>query len=274
MILHKNKYEVFYNARLKIYPGEEVPDEVLISEEFVFNPERWERAESFDSFNLASFGDSDEGDVPVQEHERGGSRQAWNRARRRGYDFIRSNRDLDAFVTLTFDDKQIDRTSWDEIVARISVWLDNRVRRNGLKYVLVPEFHLDGESYHFHGLMNFSALKLVDSGRKRHNKKVYNIADFPFGFTTVLRCSGKDRTKACAGYIYKYMGKNGAGCHQAGTHYMLAGGPLEKPRYKYYRVDFDAVDLPLSAVPYGAIKVTRDAEKIGGLLAAWESQNE
>lgn len=274
MSLYKNKYEVFYNARVKIYPGENTPDEVLISDEYIFNPEQWEVAERYDAFDKFSFEDERSEAVEADTKERTGSRQSWNRARRRGYDYIRSNADLDAFVTLTFDPEVVDRTSWGDIIDKLADWLDNRVRRHGLKYVLVPEFHKDGESYHFHGLMNFSALKLTDSGRKRHNKKVYNISDYPFGFTTVLRCSGKERTKACAGYIYKYMGKDGAGCHQTGTRYMLAGGALQKPRYQYFRVDFDAVDLPLSAVPYGAIKVTRDAEKIGGLLTEWQNQIE
>lgn len=246
------KDELFYNCRVKYYPSEEYPDEILYTSSPIFNPDKVELAEDYlaplvDALRFpdrASSGAASERELAeTDENGAGGNRQSWVRARRRGYDFIRSDPDLDCFVTLTLDPERIDRTSWEEIVTRLSPWLDNRVRRNGLKYILVPEYHKDGESYHFHGLMNASALKLVDSGvRSRYNKPVFNISDYPFGFTTVIKVTGTERTKACAGYIYKYMGKQGAGCHKIGGRYMLVGGKIARPRYEYFRVDFDSID--------------------------------
>ncbi len=159
---------------------------------------------------------------------------------------------LNCFVTLTFAPDKVNRTDYGEIVKKLSIWLDNRVRRHGLKYVLVPEYHKDGESVHFHGLMNFEALTLV---RATNNKKgrylgqelcddkgrpIFNIKDFTLGHTTVIPIEGVNGREACAKYCYKYIVKSGG--QKVGGRYYLSGGDLGRPRYEYINVDFEALE--------------------------------
>lgn len=243
-----------FTARLKIYPNEADPVELLIAEEYIFNPDKVELADSWKEFSAPKAKpEGEENREPRKAADRDGSAQSWNRAQKRAYDYIRCNPDLNMFVTLTFDPERVDRQSWENIVSKINDWLDNRVRRRGLKYILCPEYHLDGQSIHFHGLMNESALKLVNAvnartGGKlyRNGKTVYNIEDFPFGFTTAIRVTGEEASKACAGYIFKYMRKQGG--QRIGGRYFLAGGELVKPDFVYLDLDYNAVEAPAFAL--------------------------
>ena len=246
-----------FTARVKFYPNEADPIELLVTEDHIFNPDKVEFADNWKEFSpseaVAKTKSEDEENEPRRSTDRDGSLQSWNRAQKRAYDYIRCNPDLNMFVTLTFDPEQVDRQSWGNIVSKINDWLDNRVRRRGLKYILCPEYHLDGQSIHFHGLMNDSGLKLVNAvnprtGGKlyRNGKTVYNIEDFPFGFTTAIRVTGAEASKACAGYIFKYMRKQGG--QRIGGRYFLAGGELVRPQYIYLDLDYNAVDAPAFAL--------------------------
>ncbi len=227
-----------FNARVKYYPNSEKPCEIIIADESIFNPQGVELLE--DKKTLLS-ADGTEDDFVEETTSSDSSFRSFSRARRRAYDLIRCNPSLNGFITLTFDQKEIDRTSYDAIIKSLSVWLDNRVRRKGLQYILCPEYHKDGEGIHFHGLMNIDALKLVDSGHKRNGKKVYNIEDFPYGFTTVLRVTGENSVEKCAGYIFKYMSKQ---CMQKiGGRYYLSGGELQTPRFEFFNVDTSIFDV-------------------------------
>ena len=160
-----------------------------------------------------------------------------SRAKKRFFDAMMADPELDAMVTLTFSPDKVERTSYAEIIKKLSVWLDNRVRRKGLKYLLVPEYHKDGVSIHFHGFMNSNSLKLVDSGHKQKGRKVYNVKDFDFGFTTAVMLDG-NRERA-AYYCYKYITKETV---RIGGRYVLQGGAIAKPLYVYDNVDyFEAV---------------------------------
>lgn len=237
-----------YNARIKYYPNEDKPVEMLVADWNLFNPEHVEACEELDSFVLPELAqkreaEKSEADRKVADH--GGSIQSWNRARKRAYDLIRCGNGFDMFVTLTFDPEVLDRKSYTEIVHTINTWLDNRVRRKGLKYILCPEYHKDGEGIHFHGLMNEEALKLARAERegriiKRKGKTVYNIADFPYGFTTAIRVTGEEASKACAGYIFKYMTKQSK--QRIGGRYFLCGGEMVKPIYIYANIDYNSVE--------------------------------
>lgn len=233
--------ECKYNCRIKYYPNEEDPVEVIISDEYVFNPDGWE------SVNGAPGGgrdyDIDDGrdGVPLAVRcnaETGevmpGSERGFRRARRQAYDYVRANPSLDAFVTLTLDGNVIDRTDYGEIIRRLGVWLDNRVRRNGLRYIICPEYHADGKAIHFHGLMNFDALRCVNSGHRRKGKTVYNIADYELGFSTVIRVTGEAAQARCAAYVFKYMTKQMES--RIGGRFYLHGGALDVPKYVYLRV--------------------------------------
>lgn len=244
------------NCRIKWYPGEVEPCEVMAFPDDIFRLPGFEEFSTSNSHFIPSEDPGeDSGEVPSEEpaeseREPDGAHRAWHRARRRAYDLIRSNAGaLNMFVTLTMDAKQVDRTDYRQIVGRLNRWLDNRVRRKGLRYVLCPEYHKDGESIHFHGLMNEKALNIVNSGHKRKGKVVYNIEDFPLGFTTAIRVTGEDAGKACAGYIFKYMGKQGD--QKIGGRYFLHGGKLQEPVYTYHDADYRALNVPEKEMRWG-----------------------
>lgn len=166
------------------------------------------------------------------------------RARTKLQDYIECNPDLDLFVTLTLSPDEVDRTDIKEITRKLKHYCDNRVRRRGLKYVLVPEFHADHEAYHFHGLFNSAACWLVDSGHKHKtsNAPIYNLADWKIGFTTAIKVYGDSRTQV-ARYVGKYIVKQLDGGRIAGRYY-YHGGDLQEPRYEYFNLEYDTFDVP------------------------------
>ena len=127
------------------------------------------------------------------------------------------------FVTLTLSPEKINRYDPVEVVRKMSQWCDNRVRRNGLKYILVPEHHKDG-AIHFHGFFN-GALEAVDSGKTdKVGHAVYNLPDWTLGFTRAVRLYGD--YQAAVGYTCKYIGK---GTGKIGGRWFYSGGALERP---------------------------------------------
>ena len=156
------------------------------------------------------------------------------------FDYIRCNWDLDCMFTLTFDGAKIDRTSYEDIVKKVGEWLSNRVRRNGLKYIAVPEFHADGEAIHIHGVCNFAALKTEWSGVVKGGKRVYNITDFTLGHTAVKRFSkGITDRHAVSVYVAKYITKDS---DKVGGRYFLHGGKLEKPREVFCEITAEDIE--------------------------------
>lgn len=167
--------------------------------------------------------------------------RAIRRAKTAAFDLIECNHDLDCFGTLTFDPQKIDSKSYSDVYGVLKVWLSNRVQRNGLKYILCPEHHKDGEKIHFHCIFNSSALKLSKargpSGRllkKRRGgeeKQLYNIDDWTYGFTSCELITGESSTDKVAKYIFKYMGKQLQ--QKIGGRFFLHGGKFTLPVYAY-----------------------------------------
>ena len=173
--------------------------------------------------------------------------RARRRAAARVHDYAMCN-DFKYFVTLTLNKEKIDRYDVKKVVQTMNRWLDNRVRRNGLKYVLVPELHADG-AVHFHGFFN-DALCAVDSGtiscsgdKKPHRPKnldeklkwlsdgghiVYNLPDWTYGFTTAIELYGS--YAASIGYVCKYIRKQS---EKIGGRWVYCGGDLKKPVVSY-----------------------------------------
>ena len=121
------------------------------------------------------------------------------------YDISRCN-SWEWFITLTFNQKKLDRYNYDIVSKKLKSWLD-RVRRTSkdLKYIIVPELHKDG-AYHFHGLFSNCEFEFVDSGIKdRNGNKVYNIPSYKLGFTTATKVKN---TNAANKYIAKYLNKD------------------------------------------------------------------
>ena len=245
---HLSATQVLYNQRIKLYPtadGEYRPAEIMTFSEPIFNPNKAE-ASRLEGFGKASRRYRPEAEAEAEEQANECSLQALNRAKRRAFDLMACNPDCNMFVTLTLDSARISRSDWGEIVRKLNVWLDNCVRRRGLKYILVPEYHADGENIHFHGLMNESALALSDSGKKHRGKTIYNIENWRYGFTTAKRIGeGAAEHESVCKYVFKYMTKSARALKQdarakvkVGGRYFLHGGELAEPRYSYCNADF------------------------------------
>jgi hypothetical protein len=127
-----------------------------------------------------------------------------SRTKNKLIDLVRSN-NWDYFLTFTFNPDKVDRYNYDEVVKKMSVWLNNQRKKYfNLKYVVVPELHKDG-AYHFHGLFS-DGLTYVDSGYKdKQGRVIYNVSDYKIGFTTATRVTD---TKKAGQYILKYITKD------------------------------------------------------------------
>lgn len=212
------------------------------------------------------------GDVPV-------TTSGLYRAKRKIIDYCLCN-DFNYFVTLTLNGDDFCRSDWGAVVKKFNKWLSNRVERNNLKYIFVPEFHKDGSSIHFHGLIN-SGVSLKDSGtvklvgggkpiklstyNKRHNGEecstVYNISDWKYGFSSAIPLYGD--IHCVAHYISKYISKDIATGVKVGGRYYLSGGGLAVPKVSLLDCDFDEIVAEpwgIDGVPYTFKKLVFDKD--------------
>lgn len=236
------------NARIRWLPdcfGVYQPYEIVAFDRPVFVPAGWERTgcNSDNSYN----DDIIEVINACVDNSSENRRKSYNRARNKLFDILLCTLSFDCFVTLTLSSEKVDRYDYGEVVKRLNRWLDNRVRRNSLVYAIVPEKHKDG-AIHFHGLMNFSALK-TERAYSPHTLKplfdnsgreMYNILDFSLGFSSVIPLSGDNARIAAAKYCYKYITKTHG--EKVGGRYYLSGGNLGRPRYTYCNVDYESLD--------------------------------
>lgn len=153
------------------------------------------------------------------------------RAKQTVYELARSNKDKwEWFVTLTFNPDLVRR--WDYRHCYIQVRdLCDRLTSTGCVYLFVPEFHSDGKSYHFHGLvggpmtLEYAGLH----GPKGREVDTWNVPYFP-GFTAVQRIQDPDRV--CT-YITKYITKDLVHVVPKGCHRYLRSRCLVRPVVEY-----------------------------------------
>lgn len=125
------------------------------------------------------------------------------RTKTRLTDLVISNK-FDLFCTFTF---ATDRQDINKCKRRMQKWLENQHERVGkFDYLIVPEFHKDGKSIHFHALFKDYAGKLSDSGHKtRAGQVIYNMSGYRHGFSTAVRIDNIDKVGS---YIKKYITKD------------------------------------------------------------------
>ncbi len=260
--------EVVTNARIRWLPdesGEFRPYEMLVFDRPTFVPPGWERTGHSGKGKLHKYSVEDlcnlsEDELPGDSAE--SRRKSYNRARNKLFDLLMCTTSFDSFVTLTLDGEKIDRHDYNAVVKKLGVWLDNRVRRSGLVYALVPELHKDG-AVHFHGLMNQAALKTerarsARSGRVMSDKAgrpIFNVIDFPLGFTTLIPLSGENARTAAAKYCYKYITKTHG--EKVGGRYYLSGGNIGRPRYTYENADYGAIEAPEIVIGGGVVRLKK-----------------
>lgn len=107
------------------------------------------------------------------------------------------------FVTFTFDQKNVNRYSYDDVSRAFQKYLASLPEDT--QYIVVPELHKDG-AYHFHGL--FSNICTRYSGKHKIKGKVrdtYVVNDYKLGYTDVTKVKS---AVACARYIVKYITKD------------------------------------------------------------------
>ena len=243
----KNGREIQHNTIVYAYPDGSV--DVICASSPIFREPGWESA--FFSPDQAK---------PVQAKREKGVKSE-------GADMLRSMRraraklrrlalanEFEYFVTLTLDPEKIDRYDGEAIVKALGRWADNMVRRHGLRYILVPERHKDG-AFHFHGFMA-GGIEARDSGVKWDGRPVYNLPQWPFGFTTAQRLYGDYH--AAVGYCCKYIGKE-SGTRTLGRWY-YSGGALREPRKIYADRDFrdcgeGCANLAEFSIPGAKLKV-------------------
>lgn len=197
--------------------------------------------------------------------------RALRRARVKVRDYALSTA-MEYFVTFTLDGGKINRYDIHEITKALNCWLDHMVRRKGLCYVMVPELHKDG-AIHFHALIN-GVLDVVDSGtiipsgidpatNKRYKPRrpwssrqrtswlnnggriVYNLPDWPYGFTTALKLEGC--YEQAVNYVCKYISK-GLGEDpdvlpaKVGGRWYYSGGALGTPGVEYFNSNMEDME--------------------------------
>lgn len=240
--------EIYHNAIVYAYDNGCV--DVIAARNRMFREPGWERAGYEDEARRKpgprEAGKKSEGDNMLRS-----MRRARAKLRR-----LALANEFEFFVTLTLDRTKIDRYDPKVITKALNTWLDNMVRRNGLRYILVPERHQDG-ALHFHGFFAGKDLNAVDSGtikRPGHKKPqrprdaaersewlaacgqiVYNLPQWTLGYTTALELYG-EYPKAVA-YVCKYIGKQ-QGERPMGRWY-YSGGGLKEPPKQYADLDYE-----------------------------------
>lgn len=249
--MSKTLQEIGGNAIVYAYPNGDF--DILCAAERIFHPEGWE--ESWAS------GDGERVKPAPRTKDKKAQGDDRLRSMRRARAKLRRlalSNEFQWFVTLTLDPAKIDRFDPKTIMAKVNRWLDNMVRRNGLRYVLVPEQHKDG-AYHFHGFFA-GDLRILDSGtidlpgeakpkRPRNEAQraewlaaggriVYNLPQWDLGFTTALELYGT-YSQAVA-YVCKYIGKQ-EGERPMGRWY-YSGGDLKDPTKLYTTLDYRDIE--------------------------------
>lgn len=247
---HPKASEVLFTTCTKFYPdgfGGWYPVKKVVFNKPVYNPMSIEVAERADRA-FCSFPDEQE----EKEKNTNFWKKSFNRARQKCYDYIMCNPDLDTFCTFTVDPQKYDSMDYGAVCKYLQSWLGNRVYRNGLKYILVPERHQSG-AIHFHGIMNQGGLWLTPSGYFKVGKytlkgdeispryrgkaqEIFNVKGLELGFSTALIIEGEDAQTAVSKYIWKYMGKQCG--EKIGGRFFLHGGRMETPRLVFSNDSF------------------------------------
>ena len=231
----KEKHEITHNTKIVSYP--DGSSRIVVSSLPIFREPGWENNKKpVTRTSTRKDGNADK-------------MRARRRAKSRLRDLARAN-NLSVFVTFTLDQTKIDRYDVPQITKKLNVWLDNRVRRKGLCYVLVPELHKDG-AVHYHGLCN-DVLARVDSGHKtKHGRVVYNLPDWPYGFTTAV-CIPQEEYSKTVSYVTKYITKSQ---DKIGGRWFYSGGSLVQPEIELSDMDFDDLDAPALPIPEAGVMV-------------------
>ena len=266
-----------YNTKIKIYPDGK--KNIIYSNRQIFHPEvkkyvngrndlqsyltdEPEHLSSVEDIRLTSETESTELRDDVLK-----------RNRERVFDIVYCNH-WDWFLTITFDPKKVDFTNVNEVMRKLNIWLQNKVRRNGLQYILVPERFKKTNGIHCHALIN-DVVKTTYSNRIRVGKrsvpeeickqehieysdsdKIFNVPEWKYGFSTALPIS--ENAGKLSVYLTKYITKGNDRIF--GRYYWSSRNIDREPYIEYTNSSYDEIDLPEFEVPGTAYKVKYDQQ--------------
>lgn len=135
------------------------------------------------------------------------------RTKKRIGDYILCNR-FELFITFTFAKN---RQDINEKRRQMSDWLKNQRNRNGkFDYLIVPEFHKDKQSLHFHALFygycgNIAKSVSPKTGKPvmQKGQPVYTLPEYTLGFNNAKRIEASNESYGrIAQYVKKYITKD------------------------------------------------------------------
>jgi hypothetical protein len=129
------------------------------------------------------------------------------RTKTRLRDLVVSN-GFDLFCTFTFAH---DRQNVDHLKKQMQFWLANQQSRTGkFDYLIVPEFHKDGKSIHFHALFkNYQGIIQPSGHRTKGGRPTYNFKSYRLGFNTAVKIGTEPEDIQKVGhYVGKYITKD------------------------------------------------------------------
>lgn len=128
-------------------------------------------------------------------------------------DIFMSN-DFDLFVTFTF---RSDRDQPERCRDKMLGWFkrQRKIDKN-FRYVVVPEFHKDGKSLHFHALIKGYSGEIVRAINPKTNKplvvknrKIYDLPNYTLGHSQVKMIGDTEEDRIKSGfYLLKYLKKD------------------------------------------------------------------
>lgn len=222
------------NARIKYYPN---------------------GTQRYSVFNYPLFRDVDRGEVVKPHTYNTGDfsrSDSVKRAKDNIFDIAYLNEsEWKYFITFTLDKSKIDRYDRGVLKKYMLQWLKNQVKRKGLKYLIVPEYHKD-KAIHFHGLINDCDFTFLDSGKvDKSGRKIFNVKDWRLGFTTAILLD-EEKINLCK-YIVKYVSKD---VQKIFGNFYLAGGHLNREvPFLYTEMDFESLEAPEFCIPNTNLKV-------------------
>lgn len=145
--------------------------------------------------------------------------------------------DFQWFSTFTISPEKLDRSDLEKFRKRLTQLVRDTRRRKDIdvQFLLVPELHRDGKSWHIHGLLSVSDPSLFEEyryspklpkrlkDRLKAGKRVFRwkSAEDNYGWNTIEPIEDKERAVR---YIMKYLKKDGQRTAEA----------LEKGQHLYY----------------------------------------
>lgn len=176
--------------------------EMCAPSEFVYIPFEDNVVEVVDVDKQAYFEFADE------KRKQKNARDSYRRTLNKIHDLARCE-NWNMFYTLTFSSEYVDRQDFGACMKKARKWIDNIKQRKSpdLKYLLIPELHSDGESWHIHGLVcEDDGVAYVDSGLKDDDgRTIYNVEKYNLGWSTATKI---DDTHKISSYVLKYITKD------------------------------------------------------------------